>query len=257
MKRTSGTTSRGNRPTAWSVRPRPHTHLSLQRVGKRSGAVAVDSRTGDCDTAYGIAADYAILCPKYSLSLDKEMTAYTGLVTLVQLSASILGDRNRMSYDAGVSYIRNVLRATYTLQEPPDDLDARGIIMMGASLSTSSRLGIGKEDDFAYDIYELEFLPELLFGSTYRRSLTAVFPRFLCAMGKYHEEEIRSYFSDVFGFEGSIPESADRLMALFADFGIDLYFDGSITRGQVEAIPCETQLTADEVFNLVTSLLRK
>lgn len=129
--------------------------------------------------------------------------------------------------------------------------------MMGASLSTSSRLGIGKEDDFAYDIYELEFLPELLFGSTYRRSLTAVFPRFLCAMGKYHEEEIRSYFSDVFGFEGSIPESADRLMALFADFGIDLYFDGSITRGQVEAIPCETQLTADEVFNLVTSLLRK
>lgn len=28
------------------------------------GAVAVDSRTGDFGTAYGIAADYAILCPR-------------------------------------------------------------------------------------------------------------------------------------------------------------------------------------------------
>lgn len=81
------------------------------------GAVSVDSRTGDFGTAYGIAADYAILCPKYSLTLDREMTTYTGLVTLVQLSAGILGDRNRMSYDAGISYIRNVFEATRTLQK--------------------------------------------------------------------------------------------------------------------------------------------
>lgn len=29
------------------------------------------------------------------------MTAYTGLVTLVQLSACVLGDRNKMPYDVG------------------------------------------------------------------------------------------------------------------------------------------------------------
>lgn len=140
------------------------------------GAVSVDSRTGDFGTAYGIPADYALLCPKYSLTLDKEMTTYTGLVTLVQLTACILGDKNKMSYDAGISYVRNVLEATRTLRQHPDDLDARGTILMGASLSTSSRLGIGKEEPFAYEIYELEFLPEVLFGSTYRRSLTSVFP---------------------------------------------------------------------------------
>lgn len=65
-----------------------------------------------------------------------------------------------MSYDAGISYIRNVLEATKILQKNPNDLDARGVIMMGASLSTSSRMGIGKEETYAYDIYELEFLPE-------------------------------------------------------------------------------------------------
>lgn len=219
------------------------------------GAVAVDSRTGDFGTAFGIAADYALLCPKYSLSLDKEMTAYTGLVTLVQLSASVLGDRNRMSYDAGISYIKNVLNATKTLKENPDDLDARGVIMVGAAMSTSSRLGIGKESQFAYEIYELEFLPEQLFGSTYRRSLTSIFPHFLSAMGKHHADDIEKYFSEVYGYDGSIKKSTDKLIELFESFGVPMYYDGKITPEQVAAIPCETELSDDEVYGIIKSML--
>lgn len=221
------------------------------------GAVTVDSRTGDFGTAYGIPADYAILCPRYSLTLDRQMTAYTGLVTLVQLSACILGDKNKMSYDAGISYIRNVLEATKTLQKNPDDLDARGIIMLGASLSTSSRLGIGKEEPFAYDIYELEFLPEQLFGSPYRRSLTSVFPRFLNAMGRYHAAEVEKYYRDAFGFDASIEEASRKLVELFASLGAEMYYDGKITREQVENIPCDTELNGDEVFELMNTLIRQ
>ncbi len=220
------------------------------------GAVSVDSRNGDFGTAYGIPADYAILCPKYSLSLDAEMTAYTGLVTLVQLSASIIGDRNKMSYDAGISYIKNVLEATRTLQKNPNDLDARGTIMLGASLSTSSRLGIGKEEFFAYDIYELEFLPEVLFGASYRRSLTTIFPRFLQTMGKTHAKDIEKYFHDVFGFNTSIDESSRKLTELFASFGVPMYFEGAITREQVDAIPRHTELNEDDVFELMQSIIR-
>ena len=221
------------------------------------GAVSVDSRNGDFGTAYGISADYAILCPKYSLSLGKKMTAYTGLVTLVQLSACILGDRNKMSYDAGISYIKNVLEATRTLQEHPDDLDARGTILLGASLSTSSRLGIGKVEQFAYEIYELEFLPEVLFGSTYRRSLTTVFPRFLRVMGRHHEEDIRRYFLDAFGFDSSIEESARKLTELFASFGVPMYYDGELSREQVDAVPCPTELSKEEVFEVMEGVMRR
>lgn len=81
------------------------------------GAVAADAGTNDFGTAYGIAADYAILAPKYSLSLSREMTAYTAPVTLVQLSASTLGDKNPVSYDCGISIIRNVLKAAKQLKE--------------------------------------------------------------------------------------------------------------------------------------------
>lgn len=220
------------------------------------GAVAVDSRSGDYGTAYGIAADYAVLCPKYSLTLDRQMTAYTGLVTLVQLSASVIGDRNRMSYDAGISYIRNVLEATKTLQKNPNDIDARGIIMIGAALSTSSRLGIGKESNYAYDIYELEFLPEILLGSTYRRSLTTVFPRFLRAMGKYHADDIKKYFKDAFGFDGTIEESSEKIVKMFESLGVGMFFEGSVTEELVSGIPCETELSKDEVFSLVSSILK-
>lgn len=219
------------------------------------GAVSVDSRTGDFGTAYGIAADYAILCPRYSLTLDREMTTYTGLVTLVQLSACILGDKNKMSYDAGISYIRNVLEATKALQKNPDDLDARGIVMLGASLSTSSRLGIGKEETFAYDIYKLEFLPEKLFGSSYRRSLTSIFPKFLCAMGKHHPEEVGKYYLDAFGFDSSIEDSSRKLAELFSGLGVEMYYNDQITREQVDAIPCHTELSKEEVFGIINSLI--
>lgn len=220
------------------------------------GAVSVDSRTGDFGTAYGIAADYAILCPRYSLTLDKTMTAYTGLVTLVQLSAAILGDRNRMSYDAGISYIRNVLEATKTLRYKPDDLDARGVILMGASLSTSSRLGIGKESNYAYDIYELEFLPEQLLGSSYRRSLTSVFPRFLNKMGKYHEDDVKRYYHDAFGFDSSISDSSERLVRLFEEFGLDMYYAGAVTKEDIKAIPCQTELADEEIIEMINEMTR-
>ena len=39
------------------------------------GAVSSDERTNDFGTAFGIPADAAILVPKYSLSLNAEMTA--------------------------------------------------------------------------------------------------------------------------------------------------------------------------------------
>lgn len=221
------------------------------------GAVSVDSRNGDFGTIYGIPADNAILCPKYSLSLDCKMTAYTGLVTLVQLSACILGDRNKMSYDAGISYIKNVLEATRTLQAHPDDLDARGTILLGASLSTSSRIGIGKVEQFAYDIYELEFLPEVLFGSTYRRSLTTVFPCFLRVMGRHHGEDIRKYFLDAFGFDSSIEDSSRKLTELFASFGVPMWYDEEVSREQVDAVPCHTELSKEEVFEIINDVVRK
>ena len=184
------------------------------------------------------------------------MTAYTGLVTLVQLSASTIGDTNLVSYDIGISVIRNVLSAVKKLKENPSDSDARGVILYGASISTSGRLGLGKEENYAYDIYELEFIPEVLYGASYRKSLTTMFPRFLKAMAKYHADGIRRYFKDAFGYEGSIEESADKMIRLFAELGVDMYFDGEISTDAVIGIDISTLLPTDEVTGIVKDCLR-
>lgn len=220
------------------------------------GAVSADSRTGEFGTAYGIPADTAILVPKYSMSLDAEMTAYTALVTLVQLSASTIGDRNPISYDIGISVIRNVLSAAKILKENPTDADARGVILYGASISTSGRLGLGKEENYAYDIYELEFIPEVLYKAAYRKSLTTLFPRFLKAMAKYHDADIRRYFKDVFGYEGSIEESADAMVKLFESLGVNMYFDGEVSAEAIKNIDISTLLSADEVVEIISGCLR-
>ncbi len=222
------------------------------------GAVAVcaDFRTGDFGTAYGIAGDVAVLVPKYSMSLDKEMTAYTGLVTLVQLSASTIGDHNPVSYDVGISVIKNVLEATKKLKENPNDEDARGVILYGASISTSGRLGLGKEENYAYDIYELEFIPEVLFQATYRKSLTTLFPRFLKAMAKYHHEDIICYFNNVFDYQGTVEESVTQMIKIFEKMGVDMYFDGTVSKDEIKDIGISSGLSIDEIVDIVKDCFR-
>ena len=222
------------------------------------GAVAADKRTGDFGTAYGIAADTALLVSRYALSLDAEMTAYTGLVTLVQLCSATLGDQNPVSYNIGITVIRQVLDATRRLKENPQDMDARGVIAYGASISTSSRLGLGKGEkgNYAYDIYEVEFVPEVLFGAKYRKSLTTIYPRFLTAMAKYHDEEIRRFLSDAFGFTGEVSESEQRLVELFTSLGVDMYFEGEATPEAISRIDIETALSAEEVLEIVKKCIK-
>lgn len=215
------------------------------------GAVTSDKRTDDFGTAFGIPANVAILAPKYSLSLNAEMTRYTGLVTLVQLSAATIGDKNPVTYDAGISIIKNVLKAIKSLNENPNDLDARGIIMFGASISTSGRLGIGKEENYAYDIYEVEFIPEALFGSTYRKSLTTLFPRFLKVISKYYYNDIQKYFCDVFGYDGDVAESADKMIKLFEKIGVNMTFDSEVTKESVRSIEIESDLTTEELYEII------
>lgn len=221
------------------------------------GAVTSDRRTGEFGTAYGIAADIALLVPKYALSLSQEMTAYTGLVTLVQLSAATIGDSNPVSYHMGISVIKDVLEATKILKQHPEDLTARGTILYGASISTSGRLGLGKEENYAYDIYEVEFIPEIIFTVPYRQSLTTIFPRFLKTMGRYHEQDIKHYFYDVFGYTDTIESSVNKMIDLFDSLGINMYFKGNFDDHQISDIDIDSFLSDNEIIDMMRNCLYK
>ena len=97
----------------------------------------------------------------------------------------------------------------------------------------------------------MEFIPEALFGASYRKSLTTLFPRFLKAMAAYHEEEIRAYFRDAFGYEGDVDGSAAKMVALFEELGIDMYFEGDADETRICQIPIDSVLGQDEVIRII------
>ena len=77
-------------------------------------AVSADPGTGDFGTAYGIPAGYAV--PDQIFAAPERKTTACRPIRPVKLSAYIPGDRNKTSYDAGISCTRNVLETTKTLQ---------------------------------------------------------------------------------------------------------------------------------------------
>lgn len=236
-----------------------HLPLILIPTYPSSGSEYDDSAVGTekdyFGLAWGLTAETALLVPKYSLSLNSEMTTYSSLVTLTQLCIATLGDKNPVSYDMGVSVIKNVLKAAQKLKTDPNDLNARGVILYGASISTSSWLGLGKANNYSFDIYHVEIIAEVLFNETYRKALTIVFPRILKIFAKYHEEDVKKLLNDAFGFGGSIDESVNKVIQLFAGFGIEMKFSGEFSEEKMSKILNRSNLSKEDVtFILKDSL---
>ena len=56
---------------------------------------------------------------------------------------------------------------------------------------------------------------------------------------------------------GRHPNGESKLTELFASFGVPMWYDGEVSREQVDAIPCQTELSKEEVFELMSSVMRK
>lgn len=96
----------------------------------------------------------------------------------------------------------------------------------------------------------------MLFGVPYRKSLTTLFPRFLKVMASYHENDIRTYMKDAFGYEGEIAESVEQMVELFDGLGIDMYFDGELDEGRIGSVPADTILKPEEIVSIMKASMR-
>lgn len=97
----------------------------------------------------------------------------------------------------------------------------------------------------------------MLFGASYRKSLTTLFPRFLKAMSAYHEADICAHFKDAFGYEDDVAESADKMVALFTELGVDMYFDGTVDEEHIRQISVDSALSIDERIRMMKESMRR
>lgn len=159
-----------------------------------SAAETDDEVSGEHGSLYGCQSDVAFLIPSFTYGLNKELTAYSGMETLVQLSADYFGNTSSLQKKQLLVTILEVKKAIDVAMAHPGDEQARGTILWGASLST---LGIF-EGGNGQLIYSTEGVGEEL-GLKYREALCLYFPRFLYLIGKGNEGDVREYLDEVWG----------------------------------------------------------
>ena len=224
--------------------------------GSEYDDAAVVSEKERFNLTWGINSDLAILVPKYSISLNQEMTSYSSLVTITQLSSFIVCDRNPISYDFGISVVKNVLKAAQTLKTKLDDLTARSVILYAASISKSGWIGLDKEVDFSLDFYMIQFIMETLFNESYRKTLTILFPRLLKHIAIKYKNDVKKFLNDAFGFNGPVDDSINKLIQLFSDFGVDMYLHKDFTEEKLAQIPNKSKLSKEEISTIFKNSIK-
>ena len=61
---------------------------------------------------------------------------------------------------------------------------------------------------------------------------------------------------DAFDFDGTIEESLNKLLNLFHEFGIDMYFHEKISDEKLSKIKNQTSLNNDEIKTIFNELIK-
>lgn len=159
----------------------------------------VNSKHG---SLYGIYPTYALINPEFSYSLNKELTAYSGIVGFIQTAAQYFGNPS-ISKEMVKAVLKSALTNLEIAYNHPQDYEARAALMWVSSLSTIGILGCGLRDPYGYEIYSLEGVFEKI-GLQYREALTMYFPRFLTLMSRHYSLDIASFYVDIFNIDPSL-----------------------------------------------------
>lgn len=172
-----------------------------------SEANGVSDIMGYAGGIHGVFADYALLYPPFTYSLDERNTAYGTMVMLAQTGYRFFTDANPISRGCTRSTLRAMLGAFDTLVKDPEDYDARGTMLWASFMETSGMLGLGMEGNWTYSIFSAAGLLRFTRGTVYRENLAMVYPRWLVFSARHHPDEVRDFCIEVLG---ASPESGVR-----------------------------------------------
>lgn len=175
---------------------------------------------------HGVYADYALLYPPFTFSLDARNTAYSTMVMLAQTGYRYFGDRNTISRRFTAASLRSVLEAYEILLDDPENHDARTTMLWASFLETSGLLGLEMESNWTYSIFSAAGLLRFSMGTVYRQNLAMVFPRWLVFAARHHPDEVRDFAVNVMdapadaSIEEAVRHAFDRAMAVLRAGGL-------------------------------------
>lgn len=232
-------------------------------------AAEIDNmETGEHGSLYGIYADFSILNPEFTYTLDKKNTAYAAMVTFAQASVCYLGGYSPISEHFTLAVLDTIRSSVKTALENPIDYDARAGQMWASALSTMGILSCGKDKSWAWSLYsDLEIIRKCM-DIPYRQAFTVLFPRWLKAKAVLHGDDVRRYMVSVMGVDGSLPveeavnEGVRRIIEMFTLNGLSMTYNafGEIPskerlEKEAEIAAAENELSAAEIVSMFTACI--
>ena len=173
-------------------------------------------------------ASFAWLNPEYVKALPDSILTYGQMTAFVQLSCNYLNlTRSMLAEQFAEASMKTILSSLRKSLADPDDLDARGTLMLCSALGISGINELGREIEFVP--YPLQSFAQQYLGLNYPQALTGLFPYWMKAIYKASKEKeiFHQYFEHILQIqtagldEETILENAlTALQALYQEFKI-------------------------------------
>lgn len=178
---------------------------------------------------FGAWPDHCLMDPGTTLSLDRKSTAYSVWVCFIQASAWFVGNHeNDIARGFAKVVLQSLLDSYETLMDDPNDERARTNVMWASCVNTMGVFRSGVDQFYPWTLYSVGYIPRVAHHVSYREALTIAYPHWLRGIAKYHAEDIRALFTEVFGIDDKlntnevIEAGCAKLNALLEKSGIPM-----------------------------------
>ncbi|MDO5346735.1 MAG: iron-containing alcohol dehydrogenase [Lachnospiraceae bacterium] len=88
------------------------------------------------------------------------------------------------------------------------DKRARGNIMWASCVNTMGVFRSGVDHPYPWTVFSVSYIPRVAHHVPYREALTVAYPVWLKGISRYHMEDIRDLFTEVFDVDASLDDAA-------------------------------------------------
>lgn len=156
---------------------------------------------------FGAWPDYCLLDPSVTMSLNQRDTVYSILVCFIQASNWYVGNYHNDIARGFAKTILKVLLDSYDkLTDNPEDERARGNIMWASCVNAMGVFHSGLDEFYAWTLYSVGYIPRVWHNVSYREALVVAYPNWLKGISKYHMEDIKLFFTEIFGIDSILDD---------------------------------------------------
>ena len=217
-------------------------------------------------TLVGPFPNFAIMDPTYTYTLNLKQSATAAMMGFCQLATGSMAAPNIVSDSLAYGSMQAIVKGLEAIAKDPEDYEARCDLMWAPAMSTFGLATAGKKDTWGYNIYEVMAGIRLANEQPYRVAFPTLLPHFIKAEAKYHTEDVKNFFVNVFEVDASLDDEAlleagfKAMKDMYTANGLPWHFDEigkKLPMEQIEALAEEVKdgidVTYDELVHFFAS----